>query len=157
MTRKQQQGTTTVEFALIAGLVMIVLFGVIEVARAFFVWNTITEATRRGARVATVCPIDHPAIARITVFGNPGGGSTSPILHGLSTGHVQIEYFNNAGGAAGSFADIAQVRVSIRGYQHTLLVPFVGQTLEVPPFSTTLPVESLGYVPEAGARTCFGA
>ncbi|QBQ55875.1 TadE/TadG family type IV pilus assembly protein [Nitrosococcus wardiae] len=154
--KTSQQGMTTVEFSLIAGLVMIVLFGVIEVARAFFVWNTIAEATRRGARVATVCPVNHPAIARITIFGEPDGGDSSPILSGLSAGNVTLNYLDNGGVATATFADIAYVRVGITNYQHTLLIPFVGQTLEVPAFSTTLPAESLGYIPDLGTRECFG-
>jgi Flp pilus assembly protein TadG len=145
MMKKSQQGVTTVEFALIAALAMIVLFGVIEVARALFVWNTLVEATRRGARMAVVCPVNSPAIARATVFGGPGGRDVSPVLSGLSTSNVKIDYLNAAGATTTAFADMAYVQVAITGYQHTLVIPFVGQTLTVPPFSTTLPVESLGY------------
>lgn len=145
MMKKRQRGITTVEFTLIAGLAMIVLFGVIEVARALFVWNTLVEATRRGARVAVVCSVNSPTIARTAVFGESGGVDSSPVLHGLSTGNVAISYLNDAGGATAAFADIAYVQVGITGYQHTLLIPFMGQTLTAPAFSTTLPVESLGY------------
>jgi Flp pilus assembly protein TadG len=142
MMKKSQQGVTTVEFALIAVLAMIVLFGVIEVARALFVWNTLVEATRRGARMAVVCPVNSPAIAHATIF---GGGDASPVLSGLSTSNVKIDYLNAAGATTAAFADMAYVQVAITGYQHTLFIPLVGQTLTVPPFSTTLPVESLGY------------
>ena len=50
--RHQQKGMYTVEFALVAALFFVLLFGVIEFARALFVWETLTEATRRGARLA---------------------------------------------------------------------------------------------------------
>ncbi len=53
---KTQRGAAMVEFALIALLFFIILFGIIEFGRAFFTYNTLVEATRRGARVAAVCP-----------------------------------------------------------------------------------------------------
>ena len=74
MNANRQKGTTTVEFAVVAALLLTLLFGVIEVGRAMFVWNTLNEATRRGARVAAVCPVDHASVARVTIFGEPLGG-----------------------------------------------------------------------------------
>ena len=62
---RRQHGTTTVEVAIIGVVVMVVLFGVIEIARVFFVFNALNEATRRGARVAAVCQLNDPAIAEI--------------------------------------------------------------------------------------------
>ncbi|MEN8132003.1 MAG: TadE family protein [Pseudomonadota bacterium] len=154
--RKNQQGTTMVEFAIIAVTLFIVLFGVIEVGRAFFVWNTVSEATRRGARLAAVCPPNHTAVAEVTILNSPGGGANSPILQGLSTGNVSVEYLDEDGNSTGGAFPISYVRVSIVNYQHTLLIPFLLSTITVPPFSTTLPAESLGYIPELGARQCFG-
>jgi hypothetical protein len=148
--RSRQRGTTTVEFAIIAALFLVVLFGVIEVGRALFVWNTLTEATRRGARVAVVCPVNDPVIARVTVFGDPLSSTTSPILNGLTTGNVQITYLNQNGSAVANpggagFIDIRYVQVAITGYQHTLLIPFFTQLITAPSFGTTLPRESMGW------------
>jgi hypothetical protein len=86
--------------------------------------------------------VNSSAIARAAVF---GGEDASPVLNGLSTSNVKIDYLNAAGAATAAFADMAYVRVGITGYQHTLFIPLVGRTLDAPPFSTTLPVESLGY------------
>ncbi len=155
--RSRQQGTTTVEFAIIAAAALIVLFGVIEVSRALFVWNTITEATRRGARVAAVCPMYHPAIKRVTMFGKPNGSNSSPVLAGLSSANISLLYLDKDGNVTMDYLDVAYVRVGIYNYQHTLLIPFVGQTITVPSFSTTLPAESLGYIPVLGTRQCFGS
>lgn len=155
--RKMQLGVITVEFAIIAGTLMLVLFGVIEVARGLFVWNTIGEATRRGARVAAVCPVGHTAVQRVAVFGSGGGSDTkSPILSGLTTGDVDVDYLDDAGAETAVFKDIAYVRVSITGYTHTMLIPFIMPTLTVPPFTTTIPAESLGWIPELDTRQCFG-
>lgn len=159
--KNRQYGLTTVEFAIIAVSLIIVLFGVIEVSRALFVWNTIGEATRRGARVAEVCPVNHGAIRRLAVFGTGGGsGTASPVLSGLSTSNVTVEYLNASGtvlaNPAASFSAIRYVRVSITGYTHTMIIPFILPTLNVPPFATTVPVESLGYLPDTATWACFG-
>ena len=47
-----QQGMVAVEFALIAIILFSFLFGAMEMSRALFYWNTATEATRLGARLA---------------------------------------------------------------------------------------------------------
>ena len=66
----------------------------------------------------------------------------------------------DADGAAGAIgAEIAYVRVTITGYQHNLIIPFLpasATTLTVPPFSTTVPAESLGYIPDITDFQCFG-
>jgi len=156
MTLRKQQGTTTVEFAIVATMLFTVIFGVMEVGRALFVWNTLTEATRRGARVAAVCPVNHPSIARVAVLGDPLGGDTSPMIHGLSTANVQLEYLDDSGTPTAAFPEIRYVRVSINNYQHRLMIPLLAQTITAPPFSTTLPAESLGYIPELDLRQCYG-
>ena len=64
---QHQQGLATVEFAIIGMIAMVVLFAVFEVARVFFVYNMLEEATRRGARLAAVCAINDPAVREIAI------------------------------------------------------------------------------------------
>jgi Flp pilus assembly protein TadG len=146
---KRQGGTTTVEFALIAMLFFILLFGIIEFGRLFFVWNTLNEGTRRGARVAAVSAINAPAIANVAVFQAPGGGGT-PVLPGLSTANVRVRYLDDAGAVLGSpnQGNVRFVEVAITGYQHSFMVPLFYTTFTVPEFRTSLPRESLGVVPD---------
>jgi hypothetical protein len=154
---KYQYGLTTVEFAMIGALAFTVLFGVIEIGRALFVWNTLSETTRRGARLAAVCPMNHLSIKRVAILSNPGGPDTSPIVGNLSTANVTVAYLQEDGTTiATDYPEVKYVRVSIVGYAHTLLIPFIMPTITAPPFSTTLPKESLGYVPDTGTRECFG-
>lgn len=49
-----QRGVATVEFALIAIVFFTLLFGVIELGRVIYVWNTVQQITRQAAREATV-------------------------------------------------------------------------------------------------------
>ena len=155
---KKQQGLLMVEFAIIAPVFFMLLFAAIEVARLLFVMNTITEATRRGARVAVVCPVDHADIMRVTLFDAPGSAGDSPILNNMSNANIDVAYFDEDGVATTNYPDIDFVRVSIQNYQHTLLIPFIpaeSLILNMPSFATTLPAESLGWIPELGVRQCF--
>jgi hypothetical protein len=67
-----------------------------------------------------------------------------------------VEYLSEAGAPGAAGGNIKYVRVSITGYQHELLIPFVGRTLPETVFrsSTTIPAESLGYAPPGPNPPC---
>jgi hypothetical protein len=144
---RSQQGTTTVEFAIIGLIALITLFAVVEVARAFFVYNALEEATRRGARVAAVCQVNDPAIAQIASFTASGSG----IVGGLMPGNFAVEYLNASGNVLAdpmaSYGLISYVRVRVVGFNHQLMIPLFGSMFPTPPFTTVLPAESLGVWP----------
>jgi Flp pilus assembly protein TadG len=50
----QRRGTAVVEFALIAPLFLLLLFGIIEFGRVVMVQQLITNAAREGARMAVI-------------------------------------------------------------------------------------------------------
>lgn len=51
--RRTQQGVAAVEFSLVAILFFTLFFGIVEVARAMYICNTLQEVTRRAAALAT--------------------------------------------------------------------------------------------------------
>ena len=106
--------------------------------------------------VAVVCPVDHIDIKKIGTFNSPAGSDRSRYLQNLSTANFSLEYLNQFGAATTTFSDIDYVRFSISNYQHQMLIPGLNITINSQSFSTTMPVESLGYVPEINARECFG-
>jgi Flp pilus assembly protein TadG len=149
MMRHRQQGLSTVEFALVAVVLFIMIFGVIEFGRAFFVAAALDEATRRGARMAVVCPINDPAIAQAAAF-------NSALIPGLNTSYITVEYLDDVGGIVADppgagFMDIRFVRVRVVGYQHQMFIPLVTplSVFTMPEYATILPRESLG-IPRAG-------
>jgi hypothetical protein len=152
----RQKGMTLVEFAIIGAVALMMIFAVLEIARAFFVANALTEATRRGARMAVVCPINDPAIAQVATFNVPGGGNTSPIVRYLDTSDFVLEYLGRAGNVISSPADnflaIRYVQLRVVNFEHELLIPYANITFTMPEFSTRLPRESLG-VPRSGVIT----
>jgi hypothetical protein len=154
---RTQRGSTSLEFAVVGLLLFIVLFGAFEIARTFYVMNALNEATRRGARVAAVCPINDPAIREIAIFNTSGGGADSRVIPGLSTANVDVNYLDSMGSVisdpAAQYSDIWYIRVAIVNYEMDLNIPMMFTTLTAPEFATTLPRESLG-VSREGVTPC---
>ncbi len=159
MNRFAQKGTTTVEFAIIGAAVMFVLLLSIEMSRMIFVINTLGEVTRRGARVAAVCPLNDPEIARIAIFSTPGN-DTSPIVHSLDTGNILLSYLDENGAVVqgtltdpATFVKIHYVRVEIQNYTHRMVLP-IPVSFTMPAQPTTIPRESLGIPREGVIQAC---
>lgn len=146
---RHQRGITCVEFAIVAAVLFTLIFGVIEFGRALFVANALTESTRRGARMAAVCPVGDPRPAQVAIFAD--GSGVSRIAPDLTTANVTVSYLNQTGAPIGnpgaSFAAIQYVQVRITGYTQEMMIPFVMPEFVMPEFVATLPIESLGYSP----------
>ena len=154
MNVRRNRGVATVEFAIVGMLALVLIFSIIEIARALFVYGALEESTRRAARVAVVCPINDPAIAATALFTNNGG---TPILNDLDEDNLTVEYLSRAGtllgDPAGSYNQIRFVRIRIENFDHRLLIPMFFTSIRMPGFETTLPRESLG-VSREGERAC---
>ena len=155
-TGRRQRGLYTVEFAIAGGVFLVALFMVIEFARALYSWNLMEEVTRRGARLAAVCPVtpaaETEAIRQSSV--DIAGGT----LPGFTTANVTIAYLDEDGGDVGdpvtNFGDIRFVRASIANYQYQAIFP-LDRLIPTPSFEITLPAESLGITPpDTGTVTC---
>ena len=65
-----QKGQTTVEFALVVGLLLILLFGIIDFSRLLFAYATMSNGVREGARYGIIHPgQDDQIIQRPTLKG----------------------------------------------------------------------------------------
>lgn len=51
--KAKQHGTAAVEFALVVGMFLLLVFGIMEFARLMYMFNTLAEVTRSAARAAT--------------------------------------------------------------------------------------------------------
>lgn len=133
-----QRGAAAVEFSLVALLFFMLLFGIIETARLLFVWNSATEATRYGARVAVVCNLNDSAIV----------SRMQRIMPNLPAGKVRVEYLPsspiscNRDGTAGH-PNCQFVKVSIENFEVQTYIPGIDLDIEMPTFTTTLTRESL--------------
>jgi Flp pilus assembly protein TadG len=137
--RRSQHGLVAVEFALIGLVALTLLFSAIETGRTFFLLNAAAEATRLAARVAIVST-DAAAKAAAMAYADTLGG--------LTADNVEVTYYNEAGAAPATPADRAFVTVRLVDFTHSLFIPGLPLTINVPEFPTTLPVESQGVDPD---------
>lgn len=128
--RIRQRGVAAVEFALVAGVFFSLLIGIMEMGRVLFYWNTATEATRLGARIAVVCDVDDTAIkTKMT--------SLFPII---PSDKIQVLYSPSGCTDAGS---CYEVTVLVQPVPVATMIPYIPLTLTLPAFATTLPNESM--------------
>jgi Flp pilus assembly protein TadG len=134
---RRQKGVAALEFALVATVFFTLLIGVMEMGRMLFYWNTAAEATRMGARVAVVCDINSSQSTS-----NPVVRDMQQLLPILQPANITVTY-----APAGCDAtSCTSVTVAIANVAVNTMVPFVPFNLTMPPFSTTLPRESLSSV-----------
>jgi hypothetical protein len=142
-TRRKQQGTTVVEFAIVGLVFFTVLFGIIDLSRIFFSLAALDESTRRGARVAAVCPVDDPLVTQVALFNG--------LVPTLGPQHIAVQYLDEDGAVVGApagagYGSIRFVRVRIENFQLQTVIPGLAALLTMPAFETTIPSESLGRV-----------
>lgn len=127
-----QQGAAAVEFAVIAAVFFTLLIGIAEMGRLLWTWNAAAEATRRGARLAVVCSMNDPDIKL----------HMREMLPALTNANISIDYLDppNAPNTC-TTATCKEVSVSLTGYTHQTIIPFVPLSVPLPPFQTTLPRE----------------
>lgn len=155
--RYRQKGTTTVEFAIIGLLFFIILFGVVEVGRALFVWNGLSDITRRAARIGAVCPPNDASVIQAAIYNAVGDGGSSSVISGLKPENVKVRYLTSTmaiepNPATTGFSNVKYVRASIEGYTHQMLIPTLNITLTAPDFTTIVPAESLGRWKDAAGN-----
>lgn len=140
--RRSEKGASLVEFSIGATVFMLLTFGILECSRLFWTHNALTEATRRGARYASVNLQNAANVRNVVVYGSPSpADGAAPAVYGLTTGNVQVSYSGNFGVKNGT------VTVSITSYVFTFSVPLIGTTVNMPAYQTTMTGESAGYVP----------
>ncbi len=139
-SRKNERGATLVEFAIAATVFLTAMFAILEFGRALWVHNALTDAARRGARYAVIHrSSDIDAVKNVVVYGDPAGG-TQPLVENLTSANVTVTYSNFS-------LNTGNVTVGVTGYQFQFVLPFLGTTISMPNYSTTLTAESVGLIP----------
>jgi Flp pilus assembly protein TadG len=161
--RKGELGTTMAEFALIAAVFFMIIFGIIEFGRLLYTHNALTDAARRGARYAVLheeTDIDRDCAKMVVVYGEthvsgrPCVATGPPLINGLTTTNVTVIYEgadddNNPRTPPTDFGmNLGTATVTIENYQFNLSIPFARRTLIMPHYTTTLTAESAGKEPD---------
>lgn len=145
--RNGERGTTLLDFAIAATVFFTLLFAVIEFGRLFWTHNALRDAARRGTRYAIIRkddPASITAVKNVVVYGDPNANPSTaqPVVPGLTTSNVNVEYQNFNGILLSSRAT-----VSISGYNFQFAVPLIGGSITMPAYRTSLPGESAGFIP----------
>jgi Flp pilus assembly protein TadG len=147
--RTGERGATMAEFAIIAAVFFMIIFGIIEFGRLFYTHNALTDAARRGARYAVMHEkADLTCVKRVVVYGETHVDPVTcvengpPLINGLTTTQVNVTY------AADFGTNVGTVTVEITNYTFNLSIPFARQTLTMPRYVTTLTAESAGRIPD---------
>lgn len=139
------------ELAIGALVFFIALFGVLELSRLMWTHNALADATRQGARWASINSQDATNVKNMVVYGttSPGAGA-KPVVYGLTTSNVEVAY--STGTVPQRFGvKNGAVTVRITGYNFTLSIPLVGRTIAMPDYKAVATGESAGYVPNPTA------
>ncbi|MGL4827662.1 MAG: TadE family protein [Vibrio sp.] len=151
-TLKNTHGLAVIELTAVSTVLMLIFLSMFSIGYYMFSVQMINEATRKAARLATVCYVTSAAQQNIkeTVI-------TNSLPSNFSDQHLVIEYLDANGGTVSGdvtdndvFVTIKYVRARVINYQFQFVsvLNFLGNKglVIIPEFETTLPVESLGIV-----------
>lgn len=133
---RKLRGVAAVELAILLVPLVIMTFGMTELGRAFYYYNSLLKSTRDASRYLSMYSRgEGEAQARcLAVHGETGcGGET--LVPGMVPGMVQITYETGVETGHGA---IDLVRVTITGFPFSSLVPLVVTNMVFGPISSTM-------------------
>jgi len=163
--KRASSGNAVVEFAVLYGGVILPLtFMLVFVAEMAWIWHSVVDFTRDGARyAATRCFESDGSASNVLAYMQ---SNVPPMIDQgqfqSGAAGIQVSYFSqNPDGSlapfdpnscSGSLCLPDSVSVGIANYQFTRFSSFFGlPPVTIPPFTTIVPVESAGYQDASGA------
>ncbi|MBI5878171.1 MAG: pilus assembly protein [Chloroflexi bacterium] len=116
VARMRQAGQSLVEFAAIASLLFLIVFGILEFSRAYFYYNTVLSAAEEGARYGivnqnTAC-VTQVALQRVVAVG-------------MTSSDVTVTCLNDAGATGSSYCSFGN-RIQVgTSYTFSPIVSFI--------------------------------
>jgi Flp pilus assembly protein TadG len=135
--KRRTQGSVAVEFALVGTVLISLLLGITAFGHWMYTLEMVADATRSGARIAVVCDLSDTAIRSAVQ-------NRVPQLS-LTNAQITLQYLPN--GCTKS--NCQSVRIGLSGATYSPWFP-AAAAFPIPPFTTSLPRESLESVNAAG-------
>ena len=164
--KRKKNGQALTEFALVyVGLIIPITFAIVFTAQMLWLWHSINEWTREGARYAA------------THCWQPGGSNVLNYMRSnvpvnvdqeqLQSGQADVEVLFYARDAdTGTLSEFScdsecspncvpdLVTVRVNNYEFRRFMAYLGLSpVQMPNFSTTVPIEGAGCDPEANSCT----
>jgi Flp pilus assembly protein TadG len=130
---RTQAGATAVEFAMVLGLLLTLVLGVMDLGRWLAAAASLHEAARTGARLAVVCDLDDPQVSSRALARLVG-------LNALAQAPAMTISREPAGCTT---ATCERLRVALSGAAMQGAMPWWGSGLPLPTAQVELPRESL--------------
>src|SRR5438045_4439980 len=96
---RSERGTQLVELAIVLPVLLVLFGATAEFGRFFYTYQTLSKATRVGARYLTTAPTGGTAddkAQNLVVYGNTAG-TGDPVVSGLSSANVSIARTGGSG------------------------------------------------------------
>ena len=134
-----EKGSVVVEFALAFMVFWVCLLAVVEFSRLLFAWSTASEATRVGARLASICDMSSAQedVIRTKVQYLV---EASGLLH-VAGNSNWMQFTRYPLGCDANSCDQVEVRLS--GLQAQLNIPLLNLQPVIPDFRLRVPRESM--------------
>ena len=156
---KEQRGATVAEFAVVASVFFMMVFGIIEFGRLMYTHNALTDAARRGARYAALHPESLTCVKNVTVYGEKHIDPVTcapmgpPLISNLSDANVRVTYVgadlddDPSTPQTDYGMNLGTATVKIENFTFDLSVPLFQFRVNMPTYTTTLTAESAGLEP----------
>jgi hypothetical protein len=162
----RRAGQASTEFALLyTGVILPLTFMLVFVAEMLWIWHSVVDFTRYGARYASTHCWETDGSASNVIQYMESNVPPMIDMNQFQTGAagIQVSYFTqntdgtstpfDSGSCSGAICVPDTVSVSITSYQFTRFSGFLGlPSVTMPPFTTSVPMESAGYSDASG--TC---
>ncbi len=155
---RRRSGQAVTEFAVLyAGVVLPLTFMTIFVAEALWIWHSVVDFTRDGARYAVTHYCQAPDGSNVVAYmqANAPAMVDQAQFQGGGAATIQVQYLDstgqpfNAGDCSNCVPD--SVSVSVANYEFGRLAGYLKlPAIPIPPFTTNLPMESAGLDPTLG-------
>jgi Flp pilus assembly protein TadG len=148
---RNERGGSVAEFAVVALVFFMIIFGIIEFGRLLYTHNALTDATRRGARYAVLHQQNAPCVKNVVIYGETNINPTTcaptgpPLINGLNATNIVVQYEGSGTNSYGM--NLGTATVTIQSYTFNLSIPLLRRTLTLPAYRTTLTAESAGVLP----------
>lgn len=94
--KRRQRGIAAVELALLLLPLLVLFFGVLEMGRAFYQYNSLVKATRGAARYLAMQQVGQGQgeATCLALSGNPAPPCSPALAPGLTAGMITIRYIS---------------------------------------------------------------
>ncbi|NCU85492.1 MAG: pilus assembly protein [Betaproteobacteria bacterium] len=153
---RDHDGSAFLEMAVGASMFLMLVFALIEFGRFMLTYNTTSEATRLGARLAATCTAGstdtaaHQRIRDKLAFWAKAGGYAIPAA--ATNSWLTFSYFDASGAACTTAATCQTVQVATSGLSANLLIPGIPLTIALPAFPVRVVRETMNASPNGTAN-----